>query len=59
TLSRFLKGKVHEFYLRQVSDSPGTWRLDDFFTELFSYCFPLDYSTKQRKKLYRSYQGDK
>ncbi|KAG2337930.1 hypothetical protein BDR05DRAFT_894516, partial [Suillus weaverae] len=59
TLSRFLKGKAHEFYLRQVSDSPGTWRLDDFFTKLFNYCFPLDYSTKQRKKLYRSYQGDK
>ncbi|KAG1792611.1 uncharacterized protein HD556DRAFT_1239104, partial [Suillus plorans] len=59
TLSRFLKGKAHEFYLRQVSDSPSTWRVDEFFTELFNYCFPLDYSTKQRKKLYQCYQGDK
>ncbi|KAG0702847.1 hypothetical protein DFH29DRAFT_804390 [Suillus ampliporus] len=49
-LLQFLKGKVYEFYSRQVSDSPGTWRLDDFFTELFIYCFHLDY---------RCYQGDK
>ncbi|KAG0693469.1 hypothetical protein DFH29DRAFT_964018, partial [Suillus ampliporus] len=58
-LSHYLKGKAHDFYVRQVSDRPSEWRLDEFFTELFNYCFPLDFRTKQRKKLYRCYQGDK
>ncbi|KAG2152977.1 uncharacterized protein EDB93DRAFT_1102748 [Suillus bovinus] len=58
-LSHYLQGKAHEFYLRQVSDQPGKWRIKEFFTELFDYCFPLDFRTKQRKKLYRCYQGDK
>ncbi|KAG1790266.1 uncharacterized protein HD556DRAFT_1242511, partial [Suillus plorans] len=57
-LSYYLKGKAHDFYVRQVSDRPGEWRLKEFFTELFNYCFPLDFRTKQRKKLYRCYQGD-
>jgi hypothetical protein len=58
-LARHLKGKAHDFYTCQVSDRPGEWRLSIFLTELFNYCFPLDYRSKQRKKLYRCYQGDK
>ncbi|KAG2134340.1 hypothetical protein BD769DRAFT_1665391 [Suillus cothurnatus] len=58
-LARHLKGKAHDFYTRQVSDQPGEWGLSRFLTELFNYCFPLDYRSKQRKKLYRYYQGDK
>ncbi|KAG0694020.1 hypothetical protein DFH29DRAFT_961852 [Suillus ampliporus] len=42
-LSHYLKGKAHDFYVRQVSDQPGGWRLSEFFTELFNYCFPLDF----------------
>ncbi|KAG2157806.1 uncharacterized protein EDB93DRAFT_1101114 [Suillus bovinus] len=58
-LSHYLKGKAHDFYLRQVSDQLGKWRIREFFTEMFNYCFPLDFQMKQRKKLYRCYQGDK
>ncbi|KAG1788018.1 uncharacterized protein HD556DRAFT_1245814, partial [Suillus plorans] len=46
-LSYYLKGKAHDFYVRQVSDRPGDWKLKEFFTELFNYCFPLDFRTKQ------------
>ncbi|KAG2136995.1 hypothetical protein DEU56DRAFT_912766 [Suillus clintonianus] len=49
-LARYLKGKAHEFYTRQVSDKPEEWRLSEFLTELFNYCFPLDYRLRQRKK---------
>ncbi|KAG2339815.1 hypothetical protein BDR05DRAFT_950798 [Suillus weaverae] len=58
-LARHLKGKAHDFYTRQVSDRPKEWRLSKFLTELFNYCFPLDFQSRQRKKLYRCYQGDK
>jgi hypothetical protein len=58
-LARHLKGKAHDFYTRQVSDQPGEWGLSRFVTELFNYCFPLDYRSKQWKKLYCCYQGDK
>ncbi|KAG1744747.1 hypothetical protein EDB19DRAFT_1826893 [Suillus lakei] len=41
-LARYLKGQAHDFYMRQISDPEG-WRLEEFFTELFNYCFPLDF----------------
>ncbi|OAX32783.1 hypothetical protein K503DRAFT_804946 [Rhizopogon vinicolor AM-OR11-026] len=46
-LSHYLKDKAHDFYVRQVSDRPSGWRLSEFFTELFNYCFLLDFRTKQ------------
>jgi hypothetical protein len=58
-LARYLKGKAHDFYTQQVSDRPEEWKLSKFLTELFNYCFPLDYHSRQRKKLYRCYQRDK
>jgi len=58
-LSHFLKGKAHEFYIREVSGDPYRWRLHDFFTELFNYCFPINFHTKQREKLKRCFQNDK
>ncbi|KIN98996.1 hypothetical protein M404DRAFT_30799 [Pisolithus tinctorius Marx 270] len=39
-LSHYLTGKAHEFYVREVSGDPYKWRLLDFFTQLFNYCFP-------------------
>ncbi|KIK11320.1 hypothetical protein PISMIDRAFT_72047, partial [Pisolithus microcarpus 441] len=35
------------------------WRLSDFFTELFNYCFPIDFRLRQREKLQSCYQNSK
>ncbi|KAG6855158.1 hypothetical protein H0H87_007467, partial [Tephrocybe sp. NHM501043] len=37
----------------------GDWTLWEFFIEMFTYCFPVDFQTKQREKLRRAYQRDK
>jgi hypothetical protein len=46
-------------YVRKVSGDPYRWRLKEFFTELFNYCFPINFRMKQREKLNRCYQNDK
>ncbi|KIO05447.1 hypothetical protein M404DRAFT_68327, partial [Pisolithus tinctorius Marx 270] len=51
--------KAHEFYVREVSGDPYKWRLSDFFTELFNYCFPIDFRMRQREKLQSCYQNSK
>ena len=58
-LVHYLKGRAREFYTREVSGDPYRWRLKDFFTELFNYCFPINFRMKQREKLNRCYQNDK
>jgi hypothetical protein len=58
-LSHYLKGKAHEFYIREISGDPYRWRLREFFTEMFNYCFPINFRTKQREKLKRCFQNDK
>jgi hypothetical protein len=58
-LAHYLKGRVHEFYTREVSGDPYRWRLRRFFTELFNHCFPIDFWMKQRDKLNRCYQNSK
>ena len=58
-LSRYLTGKVYEFYLREVSDKLYQWTMADFFRELFNSCFPIDFRIKQREKLRRIYQNDR
>ncbi|KAG1874102.1 hypothetical protein C8R48DRAFT_769477 [Suillus tomentosus] len=58
-LSHYLKGKAHEFYIREVSEDPYCWRLRGFFTEMFNYCFPINFRTKQCKKLKRCFQNNK
>ncbi|KAG1784934.1 uncharacterized protein HD556DRAFT_1461102 [Suillus plorans] len=58
-LSHYLKGKAHEFYIREVSGDPYRWRLREFFMEMFNYCFPINFRTKQREKLKRCFQNDK
>jgi len=47
-LSHYLTGRAHEFYTREVAGDPYQWRLPKFFKELFNYCFPIDFRTKQR-----------
>ena len=34
-----------------VSDDPVNWDLHKFFTELFNYCFPIDYRQQMRIKM--------
>jgi len=58
-LLHYLKGKAHEFYVREVSGDPYCWRLSTFFCELFNYCFPVDFHIKLRKKLHTCYQGSR
>ncbi|KAJ8580213.1 hypothetical protein M405DRAFT_684737, partial [Rhizopogon salebrosus TDB-379] len=58
-LSHYLTGRAHEYYIREVAGDPYRWRLPEFFTEMFNYCFPINFRTKQREKLKRCYQNDK
>ncbi|KIJ60873.1 hypothetical protein HYDPIDRAFT_46246, partial [Hydnomerulius pinastri MD-312] len=58
-LSHFLKGKAHEFYIREVSNDPYSWRLREFFVGMFNYCFPINYRTKQRHKLTNCFQRNR
>ena len=58
-LVHYLKGRAREFYTREVSGDPYCWRLKDFFTELFNYCFPINFRMKQQEKLNCCYQNDK
>ncbi|KIO04012.1 hypothetical protein M404DRAFT_75386, partial [Pisolithus tinctorius Marx 270] len=51
--------KAYEFYVREVSGDPYKWRLSDFFTELFNYCFPINFCLQQREKLQACYQNSK
>ena len=38
-------------------DDPKNWDLHKFFTELYNYCFPIDYKQRTRLKLETLYQG--
>ncbi|KIN94591.1 hypothetical protein M404DRAFT_72741, partial [Pisolithus tinctorius Marx 270] len=51
--------KAYEFYVCEVSGDPYKWRLSDFFTELFNYCFPIDFRMRQQGKLQLCYQNSK
>ena len=57
-LSHYLTGRAHEFYIREVADDPYRWCLPKFFKELFNYCFPVDFRSKQRFKLQKCRQND-
>ena len=56
-LAYHLDGKAYNFYMQKVaSDDPNNWTLHKFFTELFNYCFPVDYRQRMRIKLENFYQ---
>jgi hypothetical protein len=56
-LAHYLDGKAYSFYMQKVaSDDPNNWSLHQFFTELFNYCFPVDYRQQMRLKLESFYQ---
>ncbi|KAF8805779.1 hypothetical protein BYT27DRAFT_7067213, partial [Phlegmacium glaucopus] len=59
-LVHFLDGKAYDFYMQKVAiDDPKNWNLHKFFTELFNYCFPIDYRQQMRLKLESLTQGSK
>ena len=57
-LAHYLMGKAREFYVNAVAVDPYKWKLPEFYTELFNYCFPVDFQAKQREKLQRYRQND-
>nr|GAT58301.1 gag protein [Mycena chlorophos] len=58
-ISYFLKGPAADFYNQVVVPKEKEYTLVRFFEELFEFCFPIDYRTKQRKLLDRCYQGSR
>jgi hypothetical protein len=57
-ISNFLIGKAYTFYTREVSIRTRRWSLKQFFSELFNYCFPVNFRTIQQQKLEQIKQGD-
>ena len=56
-LAHYLDGKAYDFYMQKVAkDNPSNWSLHKFFTELFNFCFPVDYRQRMRIKLENHYQ---
>jgi hypothetical protein len=56
-LAHHLDGKAYSFYMQKVAtDDPNNWNLHKFFTELFNFCFPVDYRQRMRLKLEGLYQ---
>ncbi|KAJ3816255.1 hypothetical protein F5880DRAFT_1619564 [Lentinula raphanica] len=58
-LSKYLTGRAYQFYLTTVANSPFDWRLKQFLTELYNFCFPLTFRLDQRRKLKRCFQNEK
>ena len=52
-LAHFLTGKAYDYYMQKVAPfiSTQNWDIREFFTEMFNYCFPLDYKQQMRVKL--------
>ena len=55
----YLAGKAHSFYTQKVSINEEEWTLPQFYTELFNYCFPINYQMQMRWALARCHQNDK
>jgi hypothetical protein len=58
-LSYYLTGKALDFYEQVVIRKPATYTLEDFFLDLFDFCFPADFRNKMRDQLNRCYQNAK
>jgi hypothetical protein len=58
-LSYYLDGKAYDFYTQKVSMNEEEWTLPQFYTELFNYCFPVDYRMQIRRSLARCHQNEK
>jgi hypothetical protein len=58
-LSYFLENKARDFYNQVVVRDEAAYTLEKFFLELFEFCFPVDFRSKQRKCLSRCVQSKK
>lgn len=41
-LENRLSGRAHDFYMREISDDPRAWTLNQFFEQLYNECFGID-----------------
>ncbi|KIY43255.1 hypothetical protein FISHEDRAFT_10736, partial [Fistulina hepatica ATCC 64428] len=55
--ARFVSGKAREFYVQNVLLSGEHWLLDQWYKELFDFCFPVNYRDTSRANLRRCYQN--
>jgi hypothetical protein len=58
-LSYYLTGKALDFYEQVAIRKPLTYGLEEFFLDLFDFCFPKDFRNKMRDQLNRCYQNSK
>ena len=58
-LSYYLTGRAYDFYTQKVSSNEEEWTLHQFYSELFNFCFPIDYRMQLRRNLARCHQNDK
>ena len=58
-LSYYLTDKAYDFYTQKVAINEEQWTVPEFYTELFNFCFPVDYRMQLRKTLARCHQNDK
>jgi hypothetical protein len=58
-LSYFLEDKACNFYNQVVLRDEASYDLETFLLDLFEFCFPVDFRSKQRKRLTRCVQNDK
>jgi hypothetical protein len=58
-LSYYLTDKAYDFYQQKVSMTEEKWTLEEFYTELFNFCFPINYRTQMRKKVDHLFQKEK
>ncbi|KIY50309.1 hypothetical protein FISHEDRAFT_39742, partial [Fistulina hepatica ATCC 64428] len=55
--ARFVSGKAQEFYVQNILLSGEHWLLDQWYEELFDFCFPINYCDTSRTNLRRCYQN--
>jgi hypothetical protein len=58
-LSYYLEGKARDFYNQVIMRDENSDHLEKFYLELFEFCFPVDFRSKQRKRLTRCTQNKK
>ena len=55
----YLTDKAYDFYTQKVAINEERWTIPEFYTELFNFCFLVDYQMQLWKTLARCHQNDK
>jgi hypothetical protein len=58
-LSHYLTGRAYDFYTQKVSLNKESWDLANFYSELFNYCFRINFRMQMRRKWDESRQNEK